>query len=54
MTTSTPTNTSKSKPWLWIVAAVIGMLAFWTVVVTICFKNQPVNIEVPLAHAMPG
>ena len=26
MTTSTPTNTSKSKPWLWIVAAFIGML----------------------------
>ena len=54
MTTSTPTNTSKSRPWLWIVAAFMGMLAFWTVVVTICFKNQPANIEVPVSQVMAG
>jgi hypothetical protein len=36
------------------VAAFAGMLAFWTVVVTICFKNQPKEIEVPVRHVMPG
>jgi hypothetical protein len=51
MTTSTPTNTSKSRPWLWLVAAFFVMIAFWTVMLTICFRNQPVNIEVPVGHA---
>jgi hypothetical protein len=36
------------------VAAFLIMLAFWTVMLTICFKNQPVNIEVPVTHIMAG
>jgi hypothetical protein len=36
------------------VAAFILMLAFWTVMLTICFRNQPQNIEVPVARVMAG
>lgn len=54
MTTSTPINTSKSRPWLWLVAAFFVMLAFWAVMLTICFKNQPMNIDVPVSQATPG
>lgn len=49
MTTSTPTTTKNSRPWIWIVAAFVVMIAFWTVVVTIAVKKLPASVPVASA-----
>ncbi len=41
MTTSAPTTTRNSRPWIWIVVAFTVMIAFWSVVVTIAVKKLP-------------
>ncbi len=51
MTTSAPTTTKNSRPWIWIVVALVVMVAFWSVVVTIAVKNQPDSV--PVARITP-
>jgi len=54
MTTSTPSNILTTKPWLYIIALFVVLIAFWSTVVTIAFKNLPDNVPVqansPDAH----
>ena len=60
MTTSTPGNTSKSKPlgflasrpWLWVVFAFVMLLSAWSVLFYIALNNQPE--VVPLQHLIPA
>lgn len=51
MTTSTPTTTKNSRPWIWIVAAFALMIAFWSVVVTIAVRKLPASV--PVTSASP-
>jgi hypothetical protein len=46
MTTSTPSTTKNSRPWIWVVAAFTVMIAFWSVVVTIAVKKLPASVPV--------
>jgi hypothetical protein len=49
MTTSAPTTTKNSRPWIWIVVAFTVMIAFWSVVVTIAVKKLPGSVPVESA-----
>ena len=51
MTTSAPTTTKNSRPWIWVVVAFTVMLAFWSVVVSIAVENLPDSV--PVATAAP-
>lgn len=51
MTTSAPTTINNSRPWIWIVIALVVMMAFWSVVVTIAIKNKPDSV--PVARITP-
>lgn len=51
MTTSAPITTKNSRPWIWIVVALVTMVAFWSVVVTIAVKNKPDSV--PVARILP-
>ncbi|MDI1314203.1 hypothetical protein [Prosthecobacter sp.] len=60
MTTSTPSNISKSeslgwisrRPWLWVVLAFVVLICAWGVLFYIAFNNQPE--VVPLKHLIPA
>lgn len=41
-------SAKQGRPWLWIVATFVVMIAFWATIVTIAFKNLPQ--DVPLEH----
>lgn len=46
MTTSAPTTTRNSRPWIWIAIVFTVMIAFWSVVVTIAVKKLPASVPV--------
>ena len=54
MTTSIPKNIFSTKPWLFIVILFAMLIAFWSTIVTIAFKNLPDDVPVqansPDAH----
>jgi hypothetical protein len=49
MTTSAPTTTRNSRPWIWIVVAFTVMIAFWSAVVTLAVKKLPDSVPVESA-----
>ncbi|MCE9518075.1 MAG: hypothetical protein K8R87_00670 [Verrucomicrobia bacterium] len=51
MTTSAPTTTKNSRPWIWIVITLVVMVLFWSVVVTIAVKKLPDSV--PVTYVSP-
>gem|GEM_PF-1691715 len=65
MTTSTPSNTSKSeptaptgwlarRPWLWVVFAFVMLLSAWSALFYVAMKNQPETVPLVNLSAAPA